>query len=405
MVERRSGGAYEPRLAGSGGAQLCRDARGARRGADVGAGARGRAVPADLDRGRTGRLRRLRRSRAFTDLKSPWLREHSTGVAELAEAAAWRLGLPADAVTRPYAAPRSRTTSAGAGCRTRSGRSPARSASASGSGFGCTPTSPSARSPSRRRSRRSAFSPDRTMSGSTAPATTAARAHRRSIRRRASSPPPTAMRRCARRGPTGRRSTREAAEAELLARPSEGRLDQDAVDAVLAAAGHRVRQRPRELPAGLTERELEVLLVLVRGAVEPGDRRRPRHLRQDRRPPRRSTSTRRPASAAGRPRRSGRSSTTSFVTVRAVVQGRPDSGERVRNLEAGRPAAPCRRGEHVVLARGRISGSRPVTNRQSTRSNAGCDRVSSVTGSRRGSIAASCSSVRRAGAARQDGDR
>ena len=29
---------------------------------------------------------------AFTGLKSPWLREHSTGVAELAEAAAWRLG-------------------------------------------------------------------------------------------------------------------------------------------------------------------------------------------------------------------------------------------------------------------------------------------------------------------------
>ena len=45
----------------------------------------------------------------------------------------------------------------------------------------------------------------------------------------------------------------------------EGRLDPEAVDAVLAAAGHRVRQRPRELPAGLTERELEVLLVLVRG--------------------------------------------------------------------------------------------------------------------------------------------
>ena len=44
------------------------------------------------------------------------------------------------------------------------------------------------------------------------------------------------------------------------------RLDPAAVDAVLAAAGHRVRQRSRELPAGLTDRELEVLLVLVRGA-------------------------------------------------------------------------------------------------------------------------------------------
>ncbi len=46
---------------------------------------------------------------------------------------------------------------------------------------------------------------------------------------------------------------------------AEGRLDPDAVDAVLTAAGHRVPQRSRELPSGLTERELEILLVLVRG--------------------------------------------------------------------------------------------------------------------------------------------
>src|SRR5437763_8178151 len=36
---------------------------------------------------------------ALTGLKSPWLREHSTGVADLAEAAAWRLGMPAASVT------------------------------------------------------------------------------------------------------------------------------------------------------------------------------------------------------------------------------------------------------------------------------------------------------------------
>jgi HD-GYP domain-containing protein (c-di-GMP phosphodiesterase class II) len=36
---------------------------------------------------------------ALTGLKSPWLREHSTGVSDLAEAAAWRLGLPAASVT------------------------------------------------------------------------------------------------------------------------------------------------------------------------------------------------------------------------------------------------------------------------------------------------------------------
>ena len=56
-----------------------------------------------------------------------------------------------------------------------------------------------------------------------------------------------------------------AAEAELLREAREGRLDADAVDAVLNAGGHRVPPRARDLPAGLTERELEVLLVLVRG--------------------------------------------------------------------------------------------------------------------------------------------
>ena len=43
-----------------------------------------------------------------------------------------------------------------------------------------------------------------------------------------------------------------------------GRLDGAAVDAVLRAAGHRVR-RNREWPAGLTAREVEVLRHLARG--------------------------------------------------------------------------------------------------------------------------------------------
>ena len=34
---------------------------------------------------------------------------------------------------------------------------------------------------------------------------------------------------------------------------------------MLAAAGHRVAKRPRQLPAGLTDRELEVLLALAAG--------------------------------------------------------------------------------------------------------------------------------------------
>ena len=43
-----------------------------------------------------------------------------------------------------------------------------------------------------------------------------------------------------------------------------GRLDAEAVDAVLGAAGHRVSRR-REGPAGLTPREVEVLRLLAQG--------------------------------------------------------------------------------------------------------------------------------------------
>jgi len=57
----------------------------------------------------------------------------------------------------------------------------------------------------------------------------------------------------------------DAAAAELLRDAREGRLCPEAVDAVLGAAGHRVAKRPRELPAGLTDRELEVLLALSAG--------------------------------------------------------------------------------------------------------------------------------------------
>jgi DNA-binding NarL/FixJ family response regulator len=56
----------------------------------------------------------------------------------------------------------------------------------------------------------------------------------------------------------------EAAAAELRAEVKAGRLDRDAVDAVLAAAGHRVPRR-REGPAGLTAREVEVLVLVARG--------------------------------------------------------------------------------------------------------------------------------------------
>jgi HD-GYP domain-containing protein (c-di-GMP phosphodiesterase class II) len=65
------------------------------------------------------------------------------------------------------------------------------------------------------------------------------------------------------------RPYREALPADQAARElrqevKAGRLDTDAVEAVLAAAGHRVARR-REGPAGLTAREIEVLRLATRG--------------------------------------------------------------------------------------------------------------------------------------------
>jgi len=56
----------------------------------------------------------------------------------------------------------------------------------------------------------------------------------------------------------------EEAASELRADVKAGRLDADAVEAVLGAAGHRVPRR-RGGPAGLTPREVEVLRLLARG--------------------------------------------------------------------------------------------------------------------------------------------
>lgn len=60
----------------------------------------------------------------------------------------------------------------------------------------------------------------------------------------------------------------EAAVATMREEARDGRLDGDAVAAVLTAAGHRVRRRAA-LPAGLTRREVDVLVLLARGRSNP----------------------------------------------------------------------------------------------------------------------------------------
>ena len=62
------------------------------------------------------------------------------------------------------------------------------------------------------------------------------------------------------RGASGERERTDVLRAEVRA----GRLDGEAVNAVLAATGQRVRRRA-ELPAGLSAREVEVLQLLVLG--------------------------------------------------------------------------------------------------------------------------------------------
>jgi HD-GYP domain-containing protein (c-di-GMP phosphodiesterase class II) len=58
-----------------------------------------------------------------------------------------------------------------------------------------------------------------------------------------------------------------AGAAELvMAQVAAGRLDADCVRAVLAAAGHEVPGRRMSRPAGLTEREVEVLRLLAHGS-------------------------------------------------------------------------------------------------------------------------------------------
>ncbi len=201
---------------------------------------------------------------ALTGLKSPWLREHSTGVAELAEAAAWRMGLPADAVTLLRRAALAHDLG-------RIGVSNAIWEKAGPLGFGewervrlhpHFSERAFAQSPALAPIGLLAGSHHERLDGSGYHRGTRGPALDRAARILAAADCYGAMREARPYRPA---LSVQAAETELMREVEEGRLDPEAVDAVLAAAGHRVSQRPRELPAGLTDRELEVLLVLVRG--------------------------------------------------------------------------------------------------------------------------------------------
>jgi HD-GYP domain-containing protein (c-di-GMP phosphodiesterase class II) len=201
---------------------------------------------------------------ALTGLKSPWLREHSTNVADLAEAAAWRLGLPTASVTLVRRAALAHDLG-------RVGVSNAIWEKPGPLGFGeweRVRLHPHYSERAFAQSRalapigRLAGSHHERLDGSGYHRGTSGTALDLPARILAAADCYSAMREARPHRPA---FDAAAAEVELQRELAAGRLDPDAVDAVLAAAGHRVRERARELPAGLTERELEILLVLVRG--------------------------------------------------------------------------------------------------------------------------------------------
>jgi HD-GYP domain-containing protein (c-di-GMP phosphodiesterase class II) len=201
---------------------------------------------------------------ALTGLKSPWLREHSTGVADLAEAAAWRLRLPAASVTLVRRAALAHDLG-------RVGVSNAIWEKPGRLGFGDwerVRLHPHFTERAFAQSRE--LAPIGMLAGSHHERLDGSGYHRgtrgpgldQPARILAAADCYGAMREARPYRPA---LAAPAAEAELMREAGEGRLDPEAVDAVLAAAGHRVSQRPRGLPSGLTHRELEILLVLVRG--------------------------------------------------------------------------------------------------------------------------------------------
>jgi len=201
---------------------------------------------------------------ALADLKSPWFREHSTGVAELSEAAAWRAGLPPDLVaTVRYAALAHDLGRVGVSNAVWEKPGPL--------GFGeWERVRLHPHFTERAFAQSQALAPIGLLAGSHHERLDGSGYHRgtrapalgQAARILAAADCYAAMRESRPHRPA---LDEGAAQAELLRDAREGRLDPEAVDAVLGAAGHRAKQPARELPAGLTERELEVLRVLVRG--------------------------------------------------------------------------------------------------------------------------------------------
>ena len=199
----------------------------------------------------------------FADLKSPWFTGHSRAVAELGEAAAWRLGLeePDVILVRRAALAHSlgrsgvpNTVWDKAGPLTHAERERMQLYPYFTDRIlrrGSLTQLADVASASQERLDGSGY--PRGLPGAAIPPTgrvlAAADAYQSMCERRPHRP---AM------------SADEAAE-HLRAEARDGRLDSEAADAVLAAAGHRTERRRPATPANLTPREVEVLRLIARG--------------------------------------------------------------------------------------------------------------------------------------------
>ena len=103
------------------------------------------------------------------------------------------------------------------------------------------------------------------MSGPTAPATTVASAATSSASPPGCWPRPTPTAPWWKTDPTGAHTRPADAASLLLGEVDAGRLGRTEVDAVLAAAGQATRPPQVSRPAGLTEREVDVLRLIARG--------------------------------------------------------------------------------------------------------------------------------------------
>lgn len=282
VIRRRSGTAYEPRLAHVA----------VRHFDDLTAGVDAPGLWEQVLDAEPGPPLEIARERidaafaaiaAFTDLKTPWLREHLTGVADLAEAACWRAGLTAEEVALVRRA--ALTHDLG-----RVAVSKAIWEKPDPLGFG-----------EWERVRLHPHFTERVyaQSGALAPIGRLAGAHHERLdgsgyhRSSAGDALDRACRilaaadcRCAMGEARPYRAALDDADAgdALSQAAAEGRLDPDAVDSpcsprpAMPCAG----ARPPRLPAGLTGRELEVLRALAQDGSNQADGRRPRDLTQDR---------------------------------------------------------------------------------------------------------------------------